>query len=114
MALPLPLRFAEFFRDDNERMSMTRLMLFLSFFPASYLAIEINDSDALMWYLGAYAALAGNNKWVEARNVNSNEILETDGDSAGNDGSLGTRQHDGKPQVRNAKTGIHSKRGKAK
>jgi len=64
------LRLFDFFKDSTGYASMTRLILFMSFFPASYLAIKINDADALMWYLGAYAGLAANNKWVEASQKN--------------------------------------------
>lgn len=45
----------EFVQDDKGQLSMSRLLCFLSFFPASYVVIITQDSDALGWYLGAYA-----------------------------------------------------------
>lgn len=47
-------RSSEFFVGDNGMMSMTRLLCFLSFFPASYVVIQTNNADTLGWYLGAY------------------------------------------------------------
>lgn len=48
------MNFAEFFQDDNGRMSMSRLLCFMSFFPASYALFSINNESALGWYVGAY------------------------------------------------------------
>lgn len=47
-------RLIEFFEDDNSRLSMTRLTMFMSFFPASYIVILNQNDNALSWYLGAY------------------------------------------------------------
>jgi hypothetical protein len=47
-------RFLEFFEDQDGGLSMTRLLCFLSFFPASYVVITTKSVDTLAWYLGAY------------------------------------------------------------
>jgi len=47
-------RYIEFFEGDNGRLSMTRLLCFLSFFPASYVVIADLSDSTLGWYLGAY------------------------------------------------------------
>lgn len=47
-------RSIEFFEGDNNRLSMTRLLCFLSFFPSSYVVIMTESENALAWYLGAY------------------------------------------------------------
>lgn len=47
-------RYIEFFEGDNGRLSMTRLLCFLSFFPASFVVVETLSENALGWYLGAY------------------------------------------------------------
>ena len=47
-------RLVEFFEGENLRLSMTRLTVFLSFFPASYVVVTTKSEDALGWYLGAY------------------------------------------------------------
>ena len=35
---------------------MSRLLCFLAFFPASYVVVATKSSEALGWYLSAYAA----------------------------------------------------------
>lgn len=45
---------AAFFTDGKESPSMSRLLCFLSFFPATYELIRINSENAMGWYLGAY------------------------------------------------------------
>lgn len=47
-------RFHEFFEDDDKMLSMSRLLCFLSFFPASYVVIITKSVDSLGWYLGAF------------------------------------------------------------
>lgn len=51
-------RWIEFFEGESGRLSMTRLLCFLSFFPATYVTIESagtsDASDVLMIYLGAF------------------------------------------------------------
>ena len=47
-------RFDEFFEDCNGELSMSRLLCFMSFFPASYVVIITKSVDSLGWYLGAY------------------------------------------------------------
>lgn len=47
-------RFGEFFQNDEGRYSMTRLLCFLSFFPASYILIKTRDAEIFGWYLSAY------------------------------------------------------------
>jgi hypothetical protein len=46
----------QFFQDERDRLSMSRLLCFLSFFPASVELFRIDNSDALGWYLGAFVA----------------------------------------------------------
>jgi hypothetical protein len=47
-------RLAEFFEDEKNRLSMTRLLCFMSFWPATWVVIKTNNSDTLGWYLGAF------------------------------------------------------------
>lgn len=48
----------EFFEDDAGRLSMSRLLCFMSFFPATYILIANVKSDKiadiLLWYLSAF------------------------------------------------------------
>jgi len=48
------MRWVEFFEGEDGRLSMTRLMIFLSFFPASMVVLETADENTLGWYLSAY------------------------------------------------------------
>lgn len=47
-------RSIEFFEGDNGLLSMTRLLCFLSFFPASYVVMASKNEGTLGWYLGAF------------------------------------------------------------
>lgn len=47
-------RVCEFFQDDNGHYSMTRLLCFLSFWPASWVVVVNPGEASLGWYLGAY------------------------------------------------------------
>jgi hypothetical protein len=47
-------RLVEFFEGDSGRLSMTRLLCFLSFIPASYVVLKEPSEGMLGWYLGAY------------------------------------------------------------
>lgn len=47
-------RWVEFFEGDNGRLSMTRLLCFLSFPFSTAVVVKTNDVNALGWYLGAY------------------------------------------------------------
>lgn len=47
-------RLVEFFAGDNNLLSMTRLLCFLSFFPASYVVVVTKSDSALGWYLGSF------------------------------------------------------------
>lgn len=47
-------RTLEFFENDDGRLSMTRLLNFLSIFPATYVLIKNPVPEMLMWFVGAY------------------------------------------------------------
>lgn len=57
---------SQYFEDDSERLSMTRLLCFLSFWPASYVVIATTSHEALGWYLGAYVGGYTGGKWADA------------------------------------------------
>jgi hypothetical protein len=60
-------RAVEFFEGVGNRLSMMRLMLFMSWFPASWVLFKNGTTEALAVYVGTYAALSGNNKWAERK-----------------------------------------------
>lgn len=47
-------KLAEFFEDADERLSMTRLLMFLSFVPSSYVVVVNGNEGMLGWYIGGY------------------------------------------------------------
>ncbi len=47
-------RYIEYFEGDNGRLSMTRLLCFMSFFPATWVVVQDGSENTLGWYLGAY------------------------------------------------------------
>lgn len=47
-------RLIEFYESDVGRLSMSRLLCFMSFFPASFVVCATKSDEALAWYLGAY------------------------------------------------------------
>lgn len=47
-------RLTEFFEGANNRLSMTRLLCFLSFFPATCVVLKNPTEGMLGWYLGAF------------------------------------------------------------
>lgn len=47
-------RWIEFFEGENGRLSMTRLLCFMSIFPASAVVLVTCNEATLGWYLGAY------------------------------------------------------------
>lgn len=67
----------QFFQDNDNRFSMTRLMVFASFFPASFVVCYIRSAESLGVYLAAYAGLAANNKWAEKKKSNVIPIKPT-------------------------------------
>jgi len=47
-------RWIEFFEGEGNRLSMSRLLCFMSFFPASVVVLYTESENALGWYLGSY------------------------------------------------------------
>lgn len=47
-------RWREFFEADTGRLSMSRLLCFLSFPPATIVLLKNPTAEMLGWYLGAY------------------------------------------------------------
>ncbi len=59
-------KLIEFFQDNKGDMSMSRLLSFLSFFPATVVVLSTKTNDALQWYVGAYAVGYVGGKAVDA------------------------------------------------
>jgi len=62
-------RLVELFQDETKQLSMSRLLCFLSFWPASYVVISTMDATALGWYLGAYVMGYVGGKFGDALNT---------------------------------------------
>ena len=90
--------WSEFLKNASGKESADRLLLLLSFPPATWLALSIGTTESLGVYLAAYGALAANNKWVD-RNANSGEVLETSSDSTTTSERVVSRSSDSKQSV---------------
>jgi len=49
-------RFDEFFEGEDRRLSMTRLLMFLSFWPAAVVVVYEHSEATLGWFLSAFVA----------------------------------------------------------
>jgi hypothetical protein len=57
---------AEMFQNAHGRVSLTRLMFFLSFFPATYIVVKNPTEGMLGLYLGAFAVSYVSGKGIDA------------------------------------------------
>lgn len=71
-------RWLEFFENDISRLSMTRLTVFLSFWPASYVVITHPTEGIFGLYLTAYVASYLGGKWADRPQSNSVTINQTE------------------------------------
>lgn len=55
----------EFFQDDAKQLSMTRLLTFLSFLPATVMMFLLRTETAYEWYLTIFVLHASVNKGME-------------------------------------------------
>jgi hypothetical protein len=46
--------FKQFFYNDDNKPSMTRLLCFISIWPSSYLVISKGSTEIFGWYVTAY------------------------------------------------------------
>lgn len=69
-----------FFKDTQGQESMTALMLFLGFFPATYVMVVNHTENLYYAYLAAYAGLAANKQWAvrNANNVATDQLATPD------------------------------------
>jgi hypothetical protein len=63
--MPLPGRLPQFFEDDAGRLSMSRLLCFMAFFPASYVVIRTLTDATLGWYLGSFGGVYLGGKYTD-------------------------------------------------
>lgn len=56
----------EFFEGEDGGLSMTRLLCFLSFFPASWVTVRIENENALTIYVATYALSYLGSKGLDA------------------------------------------------
>lgn len=96
------LDWREFFRNGNGKESADRLLLILSFLPATIIAASICTAESLGVYLTAYGALAANNKWVDRKNAlaDNTELLETSSNSTSTSERVVSRESNSKKKVR--------------
>lgn len=69
-------RWVQFFEGNHNTLSMSRLLCFLSFFPATYVLVQNPSSDMLAWYLSAYAVTYVGGKFSESLSRNKMNNVE--------------------------------------
>jgi len=74
-------RWVEFFEGDANRLSMTRLLCFMSFFPSSYVLITHPSADMLLWYLASFTAGYAGGKLADAINSKSPDVNVPDAET---------------------------------
>ncbi len=67
------MRWVEMFEADSGRLSMMRLTMFLSFFPASYVIIAEPTETMFGLYLGAYVVGYLGGKFADVSMVNGKQ-----------------------------------------
>jgi len=58
------MRVYEFFKDKDGDFSMTLLMLFLSFWPSTFVVLTQENENVFYAYIAAYTGLAANRQWA--------------------------------------------------
>ncbi len=58
----------EFFQADNNKLCMAHLTLFMCWFPATWVLLKTETSDALAVYLGAFVLNRAWGKYVDNKN----------------------------------------------
>lgn len=107
-----PSRFAEFFEGGDGRLSMTRLIVFLTWPPATWVVLK--QHEQLANYLGAYVIGYALGKFAGEGNASTTQILETPSDSVSLNDGVDAREPDSQPQVRARKANRNSRGSKAK
>lgn len=98
------MRIIEFFEDADGRLSMSRLLVFLTFGPATYLVLQ--NPDELTTYLGAFVINYGVGKVSDVFTARS-QVLEAASDSAGANGAEHPELPDGVSVVRKRTARTH-------
>lgn len=72
-------RSIEFFEGDNGRLSMTRLLCWMAFYPACVALFQIESENALLYFLGAFVLQYIGGKGADAfmKNKPQQEMTET-------------------------------------
>lgn len=65
------MMWRNFFKDAQGNESMTAMLLFLSFWPATYTMVVQHSENLYYAYMAAYAGLAANKQWVTRGNNSS-------------------------------------------
>jgi len=71
------LKWSNFFRDVNGNESMTTLMLFLSFWPSTYVMVSEANENIFYAYMAAFAGLAANKQWASRGSNNLDSTQST-------------------------------------
>lgn len=74
-------RLSEFFESDSGRLSMTRLLLFMSYFPATYVMVVQPTETIFGLFLGAfvmgYAGGKSADTWMDIKKSKARRIPDS-------------------------------------
>lgn len=62
------IKWIEFFHNNQGQMSMSRLLSFMAFFPATVVLLWVHTAEALIAYMGVYGATYLGGKGFDAFN----------------------------------------------
>lgn len=91
--------WSEFLKNEQGKESADRLLLLLSFIPATIITAKICTVEALGVYLGSYGLVMANAKWA-GRNVNNTSMAEDTDSSADTDNAPNNSVSKRKSRVR--------------
>jgi len=96
------LNTGTFFKDRQGLDSVSALLLFITWFPSTWVVLVTQSENLYYAYIAAFTGLAANKQWA-SRNANTNvnsEQLEADSDSPSDSVSGAARVSPSKPPVR--------------
>jgi len=101
------MKITEFFEGEDGRLSMTRLIVLMTFPPATWVLLDDGDQLAnyLGFYVGGYAAGKASDIFMKGNgNASSNQVVETDSYSVAVSERVSSGTPDSKPNMQIKRT----------
>jgi hypothetical protein len=100
------MRFSEFLEGEDGRLSMTRLIVLLTFPPATWVLLNAHDQlvNYLSIYVGGYCVGKASDAFTGGNHANHSKILESDSDCDTDSGDVAARVSSSKQSVQGRTT----------